>query len=127
MSLITIFMYYLLIKNMGCVLACGTKNNPRTASGVDVTVEAGDKNVIWVGALSELKDRHEAHFTDIKIGTFSVLAILLAVIFIILLYFGIKKCRRADKSRIDRRALSLVRIRKTRANANEVENASIPI
>lgn len=83
-----------------------------TSSQQKIEVETGDNSQVWLTPYQELRDAHEAHFTDIKIGVFAILGVVILAALIFLGRWCVVRLGRYDATRIDRRAMSMMRRRR---------------
>lgn len=101
--------------NSLCLWGCSEEESSSSADSRTKIDMNGDGNV--VNLLDGLKQAHDNHMTDIKIGVFGVLGLLVIAGLSLLIWWTCRKVRQMDMARLNRRAMSMMQRRMPRAEA----------
>lgn len=97
-----------------CLWDCdGQSSSSSAESRADVEME-GDNNVVYL--LDGLRQAHESHMVDVKMGIFTLLGLFISVLVGVVVWWLCRRYRRFDADRIHRRVDSIVRRRDARGD-----------
>lgn len=90
-----------------CLWGC-EEDDASSSSSSDSEINIGNGNLVLLESMGDMRQAHETHLLDIKIGVFSVLGILLATAVGIALWWVYKKFKQNDRQRVERNAIKLL-------------------
>lgn len=89
-----------------CLWGCDEQESSSSATSKTDVVLEGDHNVVNV--LDGLRQAHDDHMTQLKIGIFAIFGLLVTLALVLACWWVTRRLRLADQSRIDRRAMSMM-------------------